>query len=76
MANRKQQKQIKKRNKRIEKNAINFFSDITPHKFSRNLRNLLLDYLSQNINCLPVDFDATLNNLNSLFALLDSIEDE
>lgn len=54
--------------------ALQFMENASP-QFSRNLRNLLLDYISQNKDCLPVDFDVYLLDFNNLFALLDTIND-
>lgn len=65
-----------KPSKVLLKMAIQFIVDSSPLKFSRTLRNILFDYISQNKDCLPVDFDITINDLNKLFAFLDAIEDE
>ena len=54
--------------------ALQFMENASP-QFSRKLRNLLLDYISQNKDCLPVDFDIYLLDFNNLFALLDTIND-
>jgi len=44
-------------------------------RFSRNLRKLLLDYISQNKDCLPIDFDVCLNDFNILWNFLDLLDD-
>ena len=64
----------KEPNKILRTAALQFISDINPSRFSRNLRKLLLDYISQNKDCLPVDFNVMLNDLNNLFELLDKID--
>ncbi len=66
----------RKPSKVLTQAAFNFIIDTSPVKLSRSLRNILFDYVSQNKNCLPVDFDITMNNFNNLFAFLDAIEDE
>ena len=38
----------------VQTPALQFVSDCTPFMFSRNLRRILLDYISQNKDCLPV----------------------
>ena len=55
--------------------AMQFIADCTPFRFSRNLRKLLLDYISQNKDYLPVDFDIYLLDFNNLFELLDTIDE-
>ena len=66
----------RKPSKALIKTAIEFITDSCPLMLSRSLRNIFFDYISQNKDCLPVDFDITINSFNSLFALLDAIEDE
>ena len=55
--------------------AMQFVSDCAPFRFSRNLRKLILDYISQNKDYLPVDFDIYLLDFNNLFELLDKIDE-
>ena len=55
--------------------ALQFIADCTPFRFSRNLRKLLLDYISQNKDCLPLNFDVYLLDFNNLFELLDTIDE-
>jgi len=43
-------------------------------RLKKTLRNMLLDYIAQNKDCLPLDFDRQLYDLGSLFNLLDIIE--
>lgn len=74
MKKNKHHKNIRKPNKDLQNAVLRFMEDASPH-FSRNLRNLLLDYISQNMGCLPIDFDVCLKDFNNLFAFLDVIED-
>ncbi len=67
---------LRKPNKSLQNAALQFIADSSPFRFSRNLRNLLLDYISQNKDCLPVDFDSYLNDFTNLFAFLDKIDDQ
>lgn len=66
----------RKPSKVLTQAAFNFMADSSALMFSRSLRNILFDYISQNKDCLPVDFDITMNDFNNLFAFLDAIEDE
>ena len=59
------------KNKVVQNAALQFIEDCTPLRLSRNLRKLLLDYISQNKDCLPVDFDVYLYDLNMLFDFLE-----
>ena len=43
-------------------------------RLSKNLRTLLFDYIAQNKDWLPVDFDKQLNDYNNLFDLLAVLE--
>ena len=43
-------------------------------RLSKNLRTLLLDYIAQNKDWLPIDFDVQLNDYNNLFDLLAVLE--
>lgn len=72
----KQHVKIKNNNIVLQTAALQFIADCTPFRFSRNLRKLLLDYISQNKDYLPVDFDVYLLDFNNLFELLDKIDDE
>ena len=65
----------KESNDGLQTAALQFIADCTPFRFSRNLRKLLLDYISQNKDCLPIDFDVYLLDFNNLFELLDKIDE-
>src|SRR5665647_155456 len=73
--NQKQMKRLEKTNDVILDAALQFISDSSPTRFSRNLRKLLLDYISQNKDCLPIDFDVCLNDFNILWNFLDILDD-
>lgn len=52
--------------------AIKYFIEgANIQRLSGSLRTILLDYISQNKNYLPVDLDLQLNEWNMLFKLLD-----
>ena len=65
----------KQSNDVVQTAAMQFVSDCTSFRFSRNLRKLLLDYISQNKDCLPLNFDVYLLDFNNLFELLDTIDE-
>ena len=71
----KKNKKVTKTNEVILDAALEFISDSSPTRFSRNLRKLLLDYISQNKDCLPIDFDVCLNDFNILWNFLDILDD-
>ena len=71
----KQPSKLKKNNSVLHTAAMQFIADCAPFRFSRNLRKLLLDYMSQNKDCLPVDFDIYLLDFSNLFELLDKIDE-
>ena len=66
---------LKKDSAVLQAAAMQFVSDCTPFRFSRNLRKLLLDYISQNKDYLPLDFQIYLLDFNNLFELLDRIDE-
>ena len=56
--------------------ALLVFIDSTPPlRLSKHLRRILLDYVSSEKDCLPVDFDVYLLDLSNLFEFLDAIAD-
>jgi len=65
-----------KKNKEVQKAALQFIEDCATLRLSRNLRKILLDYISQNKDCLPVDFDVYLYDFNMLFDFLEVIFNE
>ena len=75
MKKNKQPLKMKKANKVLRTAAMQFVTDCVPFRFSRNLRKVLLDYISQNKDCLPLDFDIYLLDFNNLFELLDKIDE-
>lgn len=48
-----------------------FLQDHSPERVSRNLRKVLIDYLRSQQAGLPLEWDEILNDLESLFDLLD-----
>lgn len=66
----------RKLSKTLLKIAMELVTDSPSSILSRSFRNILFDYISQNKDCLPLNFDSTINDLNKLFAFLDAIEDE
>ena len=51
-----------------------FLTVVPAERLNRGLRKMLLDYLSYNINGLPVDFEETLSDFYWLTDLLDEIQ--
>lgn len=72
----KNSKKITKTNEILLEATLQFLTDYAPIRLSRNLRKLLLDYVSQNRNYLPLDFDLLLNDFIILFDFLDVLEDQ
>ena len=52
---------------------LTFTSNINPQRLSTNLRRIILQYISDNKDYLPVDFDIQLNDINVLFDFLDNL---
>lgn len=63
----------KKRKKLMPIEVTEFTEACNMERLSKNLRKILLDYIGQNKDWLPVDFDLQLNDLNLLFDLLDAL---
>ena len=57
----------KESNDGLQTAALQFIADCTPFRFSRNLRKLLLDYISQNKDCLPVWKYQPFNSQSAIF---------
>ena len=54
--------------------ALTVFLDASPPpRLSKHLRRILLDYISREEDCLPIDFDVYLSDLSNLFEFLDAI---
>ena len=51
--------------------ALTVFLDAL--RLSKHLRRILLDYISREKDCLPIDFDVYLSDLSNLFEFLDAI---
>ncbi len=62
--------------KELQIEVATFFEYAPPARLSRNLRKLLLSYLSQQRDGHNLDMDDLLLDLQSLFALLDAVQDE
>jgi hypothetical protein len=61
---------------KLNKEFQNFISNHNPKQVSRHLRIILLEYIEAQLDTgLPVDFRATLWEMNDLFSLLDEAED-
>jgi len=43
-----------------------------PLRLNKHLRRILLDYISREKDCLPIDFDIYLFDLSNLFEFLDA----
>lgn len=52
---------------------LTFSSNINTQRLSTNLRRILLQYISDNKDYLPVDFDIQLNDINILLDFLDNL---
>lgn len=63
-------------NKIILEATHTLISGYSGKQFSRSLRKLLLDYIAQNRNYLPLDFDLFLNDINMLLDFLNTLEDQ
>lgn len=50
-----------------------FLSGTDTKRLSTSLRKILLDFIAENKDYLPIDFDLQLADLNMLFDFLDSI---
>lgn len=50
-----------------------FTSNVNSQQLSTNLRRILLQYISDNKDYLPVDFDIQLNDINVLLDFLDNL---
>lgn len=65
---------------KLSKDAIenleHFFRCHPPKYFNRNLRSLVVDWMECNNTGAPIFQDELLSQLNSLFPVLDHIEDE
>ena len=54
--------------------ALTVFLDASPPlRLSKHLRRILLDYISREKDCLPIDFDVYLSDLSNLFEFLDAL---
>ncbi|HSU26789.1 MAG TPA: hypothetical protein VLJ68_00285 [Chitinophagaceae bacterium] len=66
-----------KRNKVLTEKFFQFIDHHPPVRVSRHLRNILLDYISHQVETgLPLDFHVYLWELYDLFELLDMAADE
>jgi len=52
---------------------IVFLNASPPLRLSKHLRRILLDYISREKDCLPIDFDVYLSDLSNLFEFLDTL---
>lgn len=59
--------------KQSNTNILTFTSNINTQRLSTNLRRILLQYISDNRDYLPVDFDIQLNDINVLLDFLDTL---
>lgn len=59
--------------KQSNTNILTFTSNINSQRLSTNLRRILLQYISENKDYLPVDFDIQLNDINILLDFLDNL---
>lgn len=56
--------------------ALTVFIDASPPlRLSKHLRRILLDYISREKDCLPIDFDVYLSDLSTLFDFLDALSE-
>ncbi len=53
-----------------------FMQDHSPERVAKNLRKVFIDYLRSQQAGLPVEWDEILNDLESLFELLDVAAEE
>lgn len=60
----------------LTKEFIDFIDSVPAKRLSRNLRNLLLQYLATHKDGHSFDLDNLLIDMLSLFELLQAIEDE
>lgn len=59
--------------KQSNTNILTFTSNINSQRLSTNLRRILLQYISENKDYLPVDFDIQLNDINIILDFLDNL---
>jgi hypothetical protein len=56
--------------------ALTVFIDASPPlRLSKHLRRILLDYISREKDCLPIDFEVYLSDLSNLFEFLDAVHE-
>ena len=53
-----------------------FIQDCSPARVSTNLRGVFFDYLRNQREGLPMEFDQVIDDMQNLFALLDIAADE
>ncbi len=65
---------------KLTEKSISAFGDfvglVTIHKFKRQIRSLLLYYLSEEFEELPPDYGRFIEDMKFLFDFLDVVEDE
>jgi len=54
---------------------LHFIEHGNPKRISKHLRNILLDYIEGQKNCLPLDFDVYLSDMRLLFDFFDAIHE-
>ena len=54
---------------------MHFIEHCDASRTSKHLRNILLDYIDSQKNCLPVNFDVYLSDIRLLFDFLDAIQE-
>ena len=61
---------------KLREEITRFFGYVPPHRLSRNLRKLLLSYLSLQKDSHSMDMDDLLLDIQFLFELLDVADEE
>jgi len=54
---------------------MHFIEHGNARRTSKHLRNILLDYIDSQKNCLPIDFELYLTDIRLLFDFLDAIQE-
>ena len=64
-----------KQNRELIRAVKDLMQSSPPIRLNKNLRRILLDYITSQSNALPLDFHVIINDISNLFSFLDFIDE-